>query len=145
MQDIARAHSRHARGYGLYRRSGKAKPAVKAFRRLDRGIPPRGGCGGYPDRTPPTIRVLSPRDGGSFSDKVSVRVRAHDNKGGSGIGRIMLALDGQHIRSWGGSGGSIAPWWDSADWKPGPHTLTFRVRDFAQNETTVSVTVTKRR
>jgi hypothetical protein len=145
MQDIARAHSRHARGFGLYRRSGKAKPAAKAFRRLDRGIRPRRGCGGYPDRTPPTIRVLSPRDGRSFSDKISVRVRAADNRGGSGIGRIMMALDGQHVRSWGGSGGSIAPWWGSADWKPGPHTLTFRVRDFAQNETTVSVTVTKRR
>jgi len=54
-----------------------------------------------------------------------------------------MALDGQHVRSWGGNGGSIAPWWGSADWKPGVHTLTFSVRDFAQNATTVSVRVEK--
>ena len=97
------------------------------------------------DRTPPTIKVLSPRDGQRFRDKISVRVRAYDNRGGTGIGRVMLALDGQHIRSWGDGGGSISPWWDSADWKPGLHTLTFRVRDYAQNETTVSVRVEKLR
>jgi hypothetical protein len=144
MQDIPKRYTRHARGFGLYGRKGKAKPAAKAFRRLDRGIRPRGGCGGYVDRTPPTISVLSPREGQQFRDKISVRVRAHDNRGGSGIGRVKLALDGQHVRSWGGSGGSIAPWWASADWSRGPHVLTFRVSDYAQNETTVSVTVTKR-
>ena len=72
-----------------------------------------------------------------------MRVRACDNRGGSGIGRISLDADGQHVRSWGGSGGSIDPWWGSADWKPGPHTLTFSVRDRAQNATSVSVRVEK--
>ena len=141
LQDIPA--SRHARGFGLYRSNKKAKPAAKAFRRLERGIAPRAGCGGSVDRTPPAIRVLSPRDGSRFSGKLSVRVRASDNRGGSGIGRISMALDGQHVRSWGGNGGSIAPWWGSADWKPGVHTLTFSVRDFAQNATTVSVRVEK--
>jgi len=144
MQDIPRAMTRHARGFGLYGRKGKAKPAVKAFRRLDRGVSPRG-CGGRVDRTPPTIQVREPDPAHRFRDKLSVRVRAFDNRGGSGIGRIMMALDGKHIRSWGGSGGSIAPWWDSADWAPGMHTLTFRVRDFAQNETTLNVSVEKLR
>jgi hypothetical protein len=141
VQDIP--GSRHARGFGLYGRRGKAKPAAKAFRRLDRGIRPRGGCGGYVDRTPPTIQVRSPLDSSRFRDKLSVRVHAFDNRGGSGIGRISLALDGQHVRSWGGSGGSIDPWWGSADWTPGPHTLTFSVRDYAQNATTVHVRVEK--
>jgi Cellulase (glycosyl hydrolase family 5) len=143
LQDIPT--SRHARGFGLYRRNKKAKPAAKAFRRLNGGFRPRGGCGGYVDRTPPTIRVRSPLNGSRFRDKLSVRVRAFDNRGGSGIGRISLALDGEHVRSWGGSGGSIAPWWGSADWRPGPHTLTFSVRDFAQNATSVSVQVEKLR
>ena len=141
VQDIP--GSRHARGFGLYNRKGKAKPAAKAFRRLDRGIRPRGGCGGYVDRTAPTIRVRSPLDGSRFRGKLSVRVRAFDNRGGSGIGRISLALDGQHVRSWGGSGGSIDPWWGSANWKPGLHTLTFSVRDYAQNATAVHVRVEK--
>jgi hypothetical protein len=74
-----------------------------------------------------------------------VRVRAFDNKGGTGLQRIFLARDGRHVRSWGGSGGSIDPWWESADWRPGPHTLTFSVRDNALNETSVSVTVQKLR
>jgi len=145
MQDIPRNVTRHAAGFGLYGRNGKAKPAAREFRRLDKGYRPLRGCGGYVDRTPPSINVLSPRDGGRFSDKISVRVRAADNRGGSGIGRISLALDGEHIRSWGGNGGSIAPWWGSADWSPGPHTLTFSVKDFANNATAATVTVTKTR
>jgi Cellulase (glycosyl hydrolase family 5)/Bacterial Ig domain len=141
LQDIKA--TRHARGFGLYRRSGKAKPAARAFRRLARGIRPRRGCGGYVDRTPPTIRVHKPLDGARFRGKLSVRVSASDNRGGSGIGRISMALDGRHVRSWGGSGGSISPWWGSADWTTGIHTLTFSVRDRAQNPATVSVSVQK--
>jgi hypothetical protein len=143
MQDIPGAP--HARGYGLYRAGGKAKPSAKAFRKLDRGIRPRRRCGGVVDRTPPTLRVKAPADGRRFADKLSVRVRAFDNPGGAGIGRIFLSHNGEHVRSWGGSGGSIAPWWASEDWRPGKHTLTFRVRDHAFNETTVSVTVEKLR
>jgi Cellulase (glycosyl hydrolase family 5) len=143
LQDITQ--SRHARGFGLYRRGGKAKPAARAFRRLNRGIRPRRGCGGRVDRTPPTIRVHKPLDGARFRDKLGVRVSASDNAGGSGIGRISMALDGRHVRSWGGSGGSISPWWGSADWSPGIHTLTFSVRDRAQNPATVSVRVEKLR
>jgi Cellulase (glycosyl hydrolase family 5) len=143
LQDIKQ--TRHARGFGLYRRNGRAKPAARAFRRLERGIPPRRRCGGYVDRTPPAIRVHKPLDGARFRGKLSVRVSASDNPGGSGIGRISMALDGQHVRSWGGSGGSISPWWGSADWKPGIHTLTFSVRDRAQNPATVTVRVEKLR
>jgi hypothetical protein len=141
MQDIPAAS--HARGYGLYRAGGRAKPAARAFKRLRRGIAPRRRCGGVVDRTPPTLRVLEPADGARFAGKLSVRVRAFDDKGGTGIGRISMAHNGRHVRSWGGSGGSIAPWWGSADWRPGRHTLTFSVRDRAHNETTVSVTVEK--
>jgi hypothetical protein len=143
LQDIP--VSRHARGFGLYKRNKKAKPAAKAFRLLDRGFRPRGGCGGYVDRTPPTIRVSSPLDGARFRDKISVRVRGADNPGGSGIGRISMALDGEHVTSWGGSGGSIDPWWASEDWSPGLHTLTFSVSDRARNATSVTVRVEKLR
>jgi hypothetical protein len=142
MQDIP--GSRHARGYGLYRANGKGKPSAKAFKRLRRGIRPRG-CGGYVDRTPPTIRVIKPLDGLRFRGKLSVRVRAYDNPGGTGLQRILMARNGRHVVSWGGSGGSIEPWWGSRDWRPGRHTLTFRVRDNAHNETSVSVTVEKLR
>src|SRR5215218_5954110 len=83
MQDIPGRFTPHARGFGLYTRKGKAKPAAKAFRRLRRGVRPLRGCGGYVDRTPPTIRVREPANGLRFRDKVSVQVRAFDNRGGS--------------------------------------------------------------
>jgi len=143
MQDIP--VSRHARGYGLYRAHGKGKPAAKAFKRLDRGIRPRRGCGGYVDRTPPTIRVAKPAQGKRFYGRIAVRVRAFDNRGGAGLGRISLAHNGRHVRSWGAPGGSIAPWWESERWRPGAHTLTFSVRDRAFNEASVTVTVEKLR
>jgi cellulase (glycosyl hydrolase family 5) len=140
-QDIP-GHS-FAGGYGLYRRNGTAKPAARAFRRLRRGIKPRRRCGGVVDRTPPRIRVAKPANGLRFSDKLSVRVRAFDNTGGAGLGRISLALDGQHIRSWRPPGGGIRPWWGSEDWTPGRHTLTFSVRDRAFNAASVNVSVEK--
>ncbi len=141
MQDIR--GSRHARGYGLFRKGGRAKPAAKEFKLLRRGIRPRRRCGGYIDRTPPTIRVVKPLDGRRFSGKLSVRVRAFDNRGGTGLQRIYMSHNGRHVLTWGGNGGSIEPWWASADWRPGTHTLTFRVRDNAHNETSVTVTVEK--
>ena len=140
IQDIR--GSQHAGGFGLYRLGGKAKPAAKAFARLERGIRPRRGCGGYVDRTPPTIRVTSPADGHRFRDKVTVRVHAFDNRGGTGVGRVSLALDGEHVASFRGRG-EIAPWWASEKWAPGPHTLTFTVKDRANNETTKSIQVIK--
>jgi hypothetical protein len=141
MQDIPAAG--HVGGYGLFRRGGKAKPAARAFRRLDRGIRPRRGCGGVVDRTPPTIRVLRPADGLRFSRRFTVKVRAADNPGGTGIGRISLDADGAHVRSWGTATGWIAPWWATERWRAGPHTLTFSVRDRAQNPASVTVRVFK--
>jgi hypothetical protein len=140
MQDIR--GSGHAGGYGLFNGRGRAKPAAKAFKQLRRGIRPKR-CGGYIDRTPPTIRVLEPANGKRFSDKLSVRVRAFDNRGGTGLQRIFMSRNGRHVLTWGGNGGSIEPWWESEDWRLGVHTLTFRVRDNAHNETTVTVTVEK--
>ena len=88
--------------------------------------------------------MLSPAHGRRFSDKLSVRVRAYDNRGGTGIGRMSMALDGEHVTSWQ-SRGSISPWWASADWSAGPHTLTFSVKDRANNATTTSIEVVKLR
>ena len=97
--------SAHARGYGLFRSSGRAKPSARAFKRLRRGIRPRRHCGGAVDRTPPTLRVVEPAPGRRFAGKLSVRVRAFDDAGGTGLRRIHLAHNGRHVRSWGGSGG----------------------------------------
>ena len=139
MQDIR--GSQYAGGYGLYKLSGRGKASATAFKQLDRGIRARR-CGGAVDRSPPQITVREPADGARFRGKLSVRVRASDG-GGTGLQRIYLAADGQHVRTWGGTGGSIDPWWATEKWKPGPHTLTFRVRDNALNETTKTVTVFK--
>jgi hypothetical protein len=47
------------------------------------------------------------------------------------------------VRSWGTATGSIAPWWATEKWRLGPHTLTFSVRDRAQNPASVTVRVFK--
>ncbi len=143
LQDIPVAG--HSRGFGLYRRNGSAKPAARAFRRLDRGIRPRRGCGGAVDRIPPTLRIDEPLDGARFARRLTVRVSAADNPGGAGLGRINLEADGRHIRSWGTAHGEIKPWWATENWRPGLHTLSFHVLDKAQNEASVTVRVEKLR
>ena len=122
--------------------TARRKPAAKAFRRARPRHPRRGTAAAAPSiaRRRPSA-CPSRADGQRFAGKLSVRVRAFDNRGGTGIGSgSTLAADGAHVRTWGGSGGSIDPWWATEKWKPGPHTLTFRVRDNAHNESTVTVT-----
>ena len=72
MQDIPGA--RHAAGYGLFNRRGRGKPSAKAFKRLRRGIRPKR-CGGYIDRTPPTMSVIRPRERPALRGQ-AVRARA---------------------------------------------------------------------
>ena len=110
IQDIR--GSRHAGGYGLYRRGGRAKPAAQAFRKLDEGIRPRRGCGGYVDRTAaddqraqpigraplqgqgqrPRARVRQPRRDGDRADQHGARRRARDVVA---LARLDLAVVGE--------------------------------------------------
>ena len=141
LQDIR--GTRYAGGYGLYRleREGQARRRRRSASSAAGSRPPRLRRRRRPHAAGhPRERARGRR---RFSGKLSVRVRAADSKGGTGLQRIYLAADGQHVRTWGGTGGSIDPWWATEKWQPGPHTLTFRVRDNALNETTVSVTVVK--
>ena len=96
IQDIR--GSRHAGGFGLYRSGGRAKPAAKAFRKLDKGIRPRRGCGGYVDRTPPTIKRRPARrpGGGSRTRSASACART-TTAAGRGSGGSAWRSTAQHV------------------------------------------------
>jgi hypothetical protein len=140
LQDIPGTSA--APGYGLYRRSGSAKPAAAAFRALRGGIAP-ARCGGAIDHTPPALTIANPVDGLRFADKLAVSARAADEPGGTGLRRIHLWADGRRVASWGKGKARIYPWSETRNWRLGRHTLRFEVRDRAHNVTARTVTVEK--
>ena len=80
-------------------------------------------------------RCSSRANGRRFAGKLSVRVRAFDNRGGTGLQRIYMSRNGRHVLTWGGNGGSIKPWWGSEDWRLGrPHAHVPRARQRAQRD-----------
>ena len=107
--------------------------SATAFRKLDRGIRARR-CGGTVDRTPPVLSVREPADGTRFRGKLSVRVRASDG-GGTGLQRIYLAADGQHIRTWGGTRRLDRPVVGDGEVEAGPaHAHLPRARQRAERD-----------
>jgi hypothetical protein len=95
------------------------------------------------DHVPPVLHVLRPVDGHRFAGKLSVEVAASDNRGGAGYSRMELFADGRRIRTWHQRRGHIRPWWASAHWRRGRHTLTFKAHDHARNVARVTVHVVK--
>jgi hypothetical protein len=95
------------------------------------------------DHVAPALRVIEPFEGQRFAGKLSVAVAARDNPGGAGYSRMELFADGRRIRSWHDKRGHIRPWWATARWRRGPHTLTFKAHDHARNVATRTVHVTK--
>ena len=144
LQDVG-----HGAGYGdhlgLIRTNGRPKPAYTAMRNLRNGRAARPArCGGPADHVGPSIAVRTPRDGAAIKQgkAMPVRVRARDNRGGTGVRRIDLLVDGQRVRTW--LGGRIADYyWGFRGLGLGPHRVVFRARDFATNVTERALTVRK--
>ena len=140
MQDIRAGRATRAAS-GSTGATGKAKPAARAFRRLDRGI---RAAARLRRRTSTARRRRSRCSSRATATASAARSRCACARGttaaAAGIGRIMLAAR-RRARPLVGRrrAARSTPWWASADWPPGPHTLTFSVRDYAQNQTTVTV------
>ena len=130
----ARLRALPPRGQGQARRA--RVPAAAA-----RGIRPRR-CGGVVDRTPPTIARAQPARrprASAASSRVRVRARRQPRRHRAAAD-LSSPLDGQHVRTWGGRGGSIDPWWGSADWRPGAaHAHVPRPRRRVQRDEAVTV------
>jgi len=94
---------------------------------------------GPPDTTPPTVSMTGPADGATVSNTITVSATASDNVGVAGV---QLLLDGAPL----GAEDLSAPYaisWDTTTAANGPHTLSARARDAANNTATAtSITVT---
>ena len=120
-------------GYGLFRRGGRAKPSVRAFRAVASGVAPDPRCGGRVDRVAPRLAVANPVPGLRFADQVAIDARAVDPPGGAGMRRIELWADGRKIRSFRGGRALLEPWFGSRALGLGRHTITLRALDEGLN------------
>ena len=129
---------------GLVRRSGKRKLAYGAMREVRNGKIRAAGCGGASDRSPPSLAVKRPTEGAVFTDgeNLPMRVTARDNRGGVGMRRVELHVDGRQVRTWGG-GTVRSSWFGFRALGYGDHTVEIRALDQAQNVAVRRLTVRK--
>ena len=129
---------------GLIRRGGKRKPAYRAMRAVRNGKIGRAGCGGRSDRTAPSLAVSRPTEGAVFTDgeNLPMRVTARDNRGGTGMRRVELYVDGKRVRTWGG-GRVRSSWFGFRSLGYGDHAVEIRAADRAQNVSVRRLTVRK--
>jgi Big-like domain-containing protein len=129
---------------GLIRRGGKRKPAFRAMREVRNGRIKRAGCGGRSDRSAPGLAVSRPTEGAVFTDgeNLPMRVTARDDRGGTGMRRVELHVDGKQVRTWGG--GSVrSSWFGFRQLGYGDHAIEIRALDKAQNVAVKRLTVRK--
>lgn len=144
LQDVGRGAG-YGDHLGLIRTGGKRKPAFKAMRALRNGRGVKAArCGGRSDRTPPGIAVARPTEGAVLTDgeNMPVRVRASDNKGGVGMRRVELHVDGRRVRTWGG-GRINSSWFGFRKIGYGDHAVVLRALDHAGNAAERRLTVRK--
>ena len=129
---------------GLMRTNGTRKPAYGAMRKIRNGKVKAARCGGASDRTGPSLAVKRPTEGATLTDgeNLPVRVTARDNRGGVGMRRVELHVDGRQVRTWGG-GTVKSSWFGFRSIGYGDHAVEIRALDRAQNGTVRRYTVHK--
>ena len=129
---------------GLIRKGGKRKPAYRAMREVRNGKVRAARCGGASDRSAPSLTVQRPTDGGVFTDgeNLPMHVTARDNRGGVGMRRVELYVDGKRVRTWGG-GNVRSSWFGFRSLGYGDHAVEIRALDQAQNQSVKRLTVRK--
>jgi hypothetical protein len=129
---------------GLIRPDGKRKRAYRAMREVRNGRIRAARCGGASDRAAPSLAVRRPAAGAVFTDgeNLPMRVTARDNRGGVGMRRVELYVDGRRVRTWGG-GTVRSSWFGFRTLGYGEHALEIRALDQAQNVAVRRVTIRK--
>ena len=143
LQDVGRGAG-YGDHLGLIRTGGKRKPAYRAMRAVRNGKVRGARCGGASDRAAPSLAVARPTDGAILTDgeNLPVRVTARDNRGGVGVRRIELYVDGRRVRTWGG-GTVRSSWFGFRSIGYGSHAVEIRALDRAQNTTVRRLTIRK--
>ena len=129
---------------GLIRTGGKRKPAYRAMRKVRNGKIGAARCGGRSDRVAPSLAVSRPTEGAVFTDRenLPMRVTARDNRGGVGMRRVELHVDGRHVRTWGG-GKVRSSWFGFREIGYGDHAVEIHALDEAKNVTVRRLTIRK--
>jgi len=129
---------------GLMRRDGTRKPAYDAMRAVNNGQVGAARCGGSSDRAAPGLVVRRPTQGAVLTDgeNLPVRATARDNRGGAGVRRVELHVDGRRVRTWGG-GTVRSSWFGFRSIPYGDHAVEIRALDRAQNVTAQRFSVRK--
>jgi hypothetical protein len=114
------------------------------MRKVRNGKIRRAGCGGRSDRSAPGLAVKRPSEGAVFTDgeNLPMRVTARDNRGGTGMRRVELYVDGKRVRTWGG-GNVRSSWFGFRSLGYGEHAVEIRALDQAQNVSVKRLTVRK--
>jgi hypothetical protein len=126
---------------GLIRANGSHKPSFAAMRSYaQEGDQLQEPCGVF---TGPSISVLSPGNGTTYSGPLPVRVIA---KSSLGVFRITLKVDGKLIRNYGGRSypstlSGFLHWQGAKHISFGRHTLTFLAYDRQRNVSETSISI----
>jgi hypothetical protein len=123
--------------FGLFDLSGAARPALAAFQHAGSATPEP--CGLWVDRGGPSIDVQVPWEQQNRSGDLLYRASASDP---DGLSTLALLVDGRQLRVT--NKGKLQGRWTG--WRKvslGPHTVSFRAKDKAQNISTESFTVNK--
>jgi hypothetical protein len=127
-----------ANRFGLFDFSGVARPALSAFQQAG-SVAPDPSCGLSVDRGGPQISVQVPWNQQNRSGDLLYRVSASDS---DGLATLALLVDGRQVRVT--SKGKLEGRWTGwRKFRLGPHTVTIRAKDLAQNVSTSTLTVNK--
>ena len=143
LSDVDSSSPDYDRRLGLLDQSFNAKPAFAAFQNAaGTGAIP---CGGALDKTPPTVRFVSPTTNQQYLTVLKIGVTADDAQG---VTNLDLFVDGKEVPVVTKSQTATAAKF-SLDWQGakklsyGPHTLVAKAYDEAKNLSTATVKVIK--
>src|SRR4051812_40166439 len=143
LSDVDSSSPTYDRRLGLLDQALNVKPAFSAFQAAAGigAIP----CGGALDKTPPTVRFVSPATNQQYLTVLKIGVTADD---GQGVTNLDLWVDGKEVPVVTKAQTATAAKF-SLDWQGakklsyGPHTLVAKAYDEAKNLGTASVKVIK--
>jgi Bacterial Ig domain len=143
LADIDSSSPDYDRRLGLLDQSLNAKPAFGAFQNAAGvgAIP----CGGALDKTPPTVRFVSPATNQQYLTVLKIGVAADDAQG---VTNLDLFVDGKEVpvvtKSQTATAAKFSLTWQGAkQLSYGPHTLVAKAYDEAKNLGTATVKVIK--